>query len=396
MAATLPALTLECSGCGHRWPTRARAGSSIRCPRCRRVRRVAADRPRTEGQARAAAAAHGADDGLSAAWEAERPYEPDWRKIPGADSGRPCSKCGQPMRWAGAHTGLLCARCRVWAVSPGARDRAAEHLAAIDNSAARRSAQLADPAAERAAAEALASDRAELLDDLDGLAELLDVSDFPRAEPHTAARKAGVRLGAVVEQYKDRARRADTLDQLARVAADAEAFAARTGGWLDRIADLRDGLDQADDHDVIRGRVEYDDDDWPDPDDAQPPPLRPGQRSGTRAMLAAAHIPPAIARAVAAEQYGPFCGRCRTRQRRDRSGRFYRAVARAELPGQPFEDLCADHLTEARERASAAGLALHVSERFDSPSFQQWAAYDAASQAQAVAIALRGQREAGR
>lgn len=37
----------------------------------------------------------------------------------------------------------------------------------------------------------------ELLDNLDGLAELLDVDDFPRTEPYTTARREGIRLGAV-------------------------------------------------------------------------------------------------------------------------------------------------------------------------------------------------------
>jgi hypothetical protein len=360
-----------------------------------------ADRPRTAAQARAVAAAADDDDGLAAAWEAERPPV-HWRDRLGPEAS-PCPQCGQPTRWTGAHTALICLGHdrALWSVSPGAKTRAAEHLAAIDKSAARKSAPLADPEAERLAAEALASDRAELLDDLDGLAELLDVDDFPRAEPYTAARRAGVRFGAVVEQYQDRARTADTLDQLGRVADDAERFAAGIEGWLGRIADLREDLDKHTGS-VIRGAVEYgdDDDDYDDDGDQadalDAAPWQPGQLAGPRAMLAAAHIPPAIARAAAAEQYGPWCSRCRTSQRRDHSGRFYRAVARAELPGQPFEDLCADHLAEARYRASAAGLALHVSERFDSPSFQQWAAYDAASQAQAIAIALRGQREASR
>lgn len=388
MTATLPALTLECSGCGHRWPSRARAGSSIRCPRCRRVRRVPAGRPRTATQARAATATADDDDGLSAAWEAERPPA-RWHDRLGPEAD-PCLQCGQPRHWTGAHTALVCLGhdLPLWSVSPGAKTRAAEHLAAIDKSAARKSAQLADPAAERAAAEALESDRAELLDDLDGLAELLDVDGFPRAEPYTAARRAGIRHGAIVELYRNRARKAETLDQLARVADDAENFAASIEGWLDRIDSLRDTLDEHSGR-VIPGEVEYDDDDQAD---ARPAPLRPGQRGEMRALMQAARIPEPIARRAAAEQYGPWCSRCSAEQRRGRDGRYFRAVARTECPGRPFEDLCADHLAEAQHQARAAGLTLHIAERYDSPGYQQWAAYDVAARAQAIARTMEARR----
>src|SRR5215469_17848366 len=71
---TLPPLELECSGCGHRWPTRAAAGSTIKCPQCRRGRRVPAERPGTAAPARAGAIADDSEAGrLAALWAAEQP-----------------------------------------------------------------------------------------------------------------------------------------------------------------------------------------------------------------------------------------------------------------------------------------------------------------------------------
>jgi hypothetical protein len=322
---------------------------------------VPADRPRTAAQARAVAATADDDDGLAAAWEAERPPA-RWRDRLGPEAS-PCPQCGQPTRWTGAHTALVCLGHDrpLWSVSPGAKTRAAEHLAAIDKSAARRSAQLADPAAERAAAEALASDRAELLDDLDGLAELLDVDDFPRAEPYTAARRAGVRYGAVVEMHKSRARKTETLDQLGRVRGEVEHFAAGIGGWLDRIDELRDTLDQANDGD-----------DYPDAIDGEVIDGADRRRS----------LP-------SGNGLGTYCAWCSTAGRRA-YGRYPEAVARIEAPGMAPApvDVCGDHLADAKQRY---GAALHVHDQF-------WAAYDIAAQAaartQSIAAAIRKAAEA--
>jgi hypothetical protein len=351
---------------------------SIRCPKCRQVRRMPASRPHTIAQARAVTSATADDDGGLAAWEAEAPYVADWRKTPGAESGQACPKCGKPMRWTGAHTALVCLACSVWTVSPGAKTRAAEHLAAIDKSAARRSAQLADPEAERLAAEVFAAERAELLDDLDGLADLLNVSGFPRDDAEYApARRAGIRYGGTVALYSDRAHKAETLDQLRRVAADAERFAAGIEPWLDRIADLRAGLeDDEPGGRAIPGEVEYDDEDDDDQaDDAEADDDAESEQA-IRAMLdragQLAALPPGSmipAALTGRPGLGTYCAWCSAAQRRV-NGCYPEAVARIEAPGMvpaPV-DVCADHLAEARQRH---GAALHVHDQF-------WAAYDTA------------------
>jgi len=85
-----------------------------------------------------------------------------------------------------------------------------------------------------------------LLDDLDGLADLADVTGFPRHEPYKAARRAGIRCQAIIKRlYAERARKADTLDQLHRAGADAAEFAASVESWLDQIAELRAELEAA-------------------------------------------------------------------------------------------------------------------------------------------------------
>ena len=288
--ARLPAIDLECYGCGHTWQTRARAGMSIRCPECRHVRRVPKDRPRTDAEARTLARAADSDAGLPAAWAAEAPPA-SWAEAPGLP-GPPCPECGAPTRWTGAHTALICtAHDRpVWHVSPSAAGRAADHVAAIDKSAARRSAELADPEAARAATELLAAEQAEILDQLAALADRLDVTGFPRDDPYfSAARAAGTRYGAVAEMYASRAGRADTLDQLQRVARDAGRFAADVGPWTVQIAELRAELDgPAGALRSIPGRAEPgDDDDQADDDDTAPGRLTPAERAaGIRRMMA--------------------------------------------------------------------------------------------------------------
>jgi len=207
MAGTLPALTLECSGCAHRWPTRAHAGSSIRCPECRRVRRVPADRPRTAAQA--AATPDTASGHLTALWEAEAPPS-RWRDCLGDEAGKDCPACGTPMRWTGAHTAVVCASPEheraQWSISPGAAGRVEAHAAALDRRANRSSAKVADPTAERAkrlevdrAAIELAKRKGVMLRQLGALA------DDDRLDPESLP---------VIEWFRREAASATTEDRL--------------------------------------------------------------------------------------------------------------------------------------------------------------------------------------
>ncbi len=389
---SLPPYTFPCNRCGEPITTTARASQSgIRChaDTCRHPNTVPAARPRTEAEARArtAAATAGRGNGLAEAWAAEAPYVPAWQKISGP-AGPDCPQCGQPRQWTGAHTGLICLdrshERPIWSVSPGAKARTAEHLAAIDKSAARRSAQLADPEAERLAAETFAAERAELLDDLDGLADALDVGGFPRGDAeYEPARRAGIRYAGTARLYAERARKAETLDQLRRVDDDAGRFAASVEGWLDRIADLRDSLEGPPGR-VIPGELTYDDDDQDD--DAEPEHQSiTGTYPGRAGLPAAGPRPYALPSGfMLAPPYVGACERCRAPEVQRRIGaRWPAAIASIEAPGMvpaPVK-VCADHLAAAQARY---GPALHVS-RFD----DFWSRHDRAVAAEARAEAGR-------
>jgi hypothetical protein len=379
MGGKLPLLELECSGCGHRWPTRARAGSTIKCPQCRRGHRVPATRPASAAAVRAVAAAD--DDGLAALWAAEAPPAP-WHDFPGPEAGQ--CECGQPRHWTGAHTALICAgrthERPAWSVSPGARTRAAEHVAAIDKSAASKSAQLADPEAERVAADTLEARRAELLDDLRGLADALNVTDFQRGDPACEpARRAGLQYGAIVDRYIERVHHADKLDQLDRAAADAErslAAIAGDGGWLDRIEELRTEQSGRGAVGAIRGEVIYDDQDDDDGqgDDDEYGPAGDGVERKIRHVLERAAITnrAAVARrrpgglragglyaAPAPGTLGTYCDWCK-RDHRYVGTTYPYAVARVAagtMVPSPA-DVCTDHFAEARQRYGTT-LAIH-------------------------------------
>lgn len=297
--------------------------------------------------------------------DANRDYLRDWRAkratAPRRSPGRPAGATGLARLWrdeapldtssgAGAHHGR---------VSAAAIDRGQEALAAIDNSAARRGARLADPEAERLAAEALAGERAELLDHLERLADDADVSKWPRDgdADYRRARMIGVKIGGAVTHYTSKAREADTLEKLRKTATDAGRFRQSAEPWLTRLAEIREQLEGDDGRRiVIVGETLGDDEDQAD-DDEQLEGGRLALERGMRAItsltaLAARH------RALTSIPYQP-CHACRDAGRRGGDGRYPGAVAEIDAAGMAPAPLavCPGCLPDYREQY---GAALHV------------------------------------
>ena len=89
----LPAVMLTCRN-GHGFMTRARGGSTVRCPECTVPKRVPADRPLTERAAReladraAVAEVPAAGSELADRWERETPWNGRLPRFPGRAGGR--------------------------------------------------------------------------------------------------------------------------------------------------------------------------------------------------------------------------------------------------------------------------------------------------------------------
>jgi hypothetical protein len=163
------------------------------------------------------AAAAAAQSATAGPWADEAPAV-SWQDDLGHDAGQSCGDCGAPMRWTGAHSAIACPACGAWAESPGASERTAA-LAAD-----RKRRRGGSPRAAAAAVDP--ADRAELLDDLAALAELVDVTGWPRGHGHIGQiRKFGVRYAGQVASWIADARTATTADQLTEIARQARELA---------------------------------------------------------------------------------------------------------------------------------------------------------------------------
>ena len=109
-----PEIVLTCRN-GHQFRTKARGGTTVRCPTCKAPKHVPADRPRTAREVAAlkAAGSDGQDQDheMAARWAAE----PEWdgRQLPDRP-GRPgdaCLECGGPLTWEPGRTWTDCDTC---------------------------------------------------------------------------------------------------------------------------------------------------------------------------------------------------------------------------------------------------------------------------------------------
>lgn len=115
--ARYPEMELTCT-CGHSWLTTAAPGTGVRCPKCRKNKRVPAGRPRTSQEAAAVRLEKQDDsqgDGHPGAWNPPSvPYgvTPAAAACPGCESDRPDKVMASPLG-----TTLVCMEC-VWPVTP--------------------------------------------------------------------------------------------------------------------------------------------------------------------------------------------------------------------------------------------------------------------------------------
>jgi len=103
----LPEVTLTCRSCDHQFPTRARGGQSVKCPKCTVSVWVPTHRP--TGEAPAAAAGE-----LAQRWATERTApapEPDSSRNETEPDGQPCPNCGSVTVWESGRTLLICPKC---------------------------------------------------------------------------------------------------------------------------------------------------------------------------------------------------------------------------------------------------------------------------------------------
>ena len=191
------------------------------------------------------------------------------------DGGRPCPRCGEPMRWAGGYTALICCSSEhprpVWVRDAGALERGRAH-AASKAPAAR-----TGPAPAEAAE--VDAERAVILDTLEGWRELL--GKIPRGDYWRADAVRGLQR---LEQLAQRCRDATTPEALegarragARLLGDGQGEPGELGELLKyarHLADQQARPSGAGRRGLLRlgrgrgGTWEYDDNDQADDDQA--------------------------------------------------------------------------------------------------------------------------------
>lgn len=235
MTKPLPEIELKCRN-GHKFPTRARGGISVDCPRCRQAGtgrvpvRVPAARPRTDAQA---TAARDPGDGFADRWAAESPEPAPVVKVEDAE----CPDCGGPLVWEPARTLVGCPACRVLDLHPDIEERYERDAASQSTALAVR----ADPTAERADALALADARGQVMDLCARLADQYAPGDLPPGDARTRCVSYSSRarqLAQMVATAPDLATLASLRDDLLRLSTDAS-------GHLYLIEDARQQADRA-------------------------------------------------------------------------------------------------------------------------------------------------------
>lgn len=235
MTKPLPEIELKCRN-GHKFPTRARGGMSIDCPRCRQAGagrvpvRVPAGRPRTDAQA---TAARDPGDGFADRWAAESAEPAPVVKVEDAE----CPDCRGPLVWEPARTLVGCPACRVLDLHPDIDERYARDAASQSTAVAVR----ADPGAERADALALADARGQVMDLCARLADEYAPGDLPAGD----ARMMCISYSSRARQLAQMVSTAPDLDTLAAIRDDVLRLATEAGErrWL--IQDARQAVERA-------------------------------------------------------------------------------------------------------------------------------------------------------
>ncbi len=243
----LPEIGLECRN-GHPFRTRARSGSTVRCPTCSAPKHVPADRPRTDREARDRAERIGraepggqADDPaagseLADRWGQEVPWEGKLT-ILGGRAGDECPECDGPLAWEPGRTVAYCQECKRLDLPAAVTEhyqRQNQHGAAV----ATRGASAAEVRAIRVRLSALKTRMTERLDEW---LEVFDPDDL-NGGPARLALDYSAELDAYRPEIKGAADETELADIMAEVNEVIER--ARTSGALDQIGRQRDAIER--------------------------------------------------------------------------------------------------------------------------------------------------------
>lgn len=233
---SLPAVMLTCRN-GHGFMTRARGGSTVRCPECGVPKRVPADRPLTERAAReladraVVAEAPAAGSELDGRWEREAPWND---RLPMLTGRAECPECDGPLQWEPGRTVTYCPECKQVAL-PAA---VAEHYQRQSQHGAEVAIRTGPGAAEvRAARVRLNALKTRMTDRLDEWLEVFDPDDL-NGGPARIALDYSAELGA----YRAEIKGADDEYELADIMAEVNEIIerAQASGAVDAIERQRE------------------------------------------------------------------------------------------------------------------------------------------------------------
>jgi hypothetical protein len=189
----LPQITLACRN-KHEFPTRAKAGATVRCPVCGAPKHVPAARPTTERAARQAESGPapelpGAE--LAGRWSAEAEWSGELLPVSGR-AGDECPECSGALQWEPGRTRVYCPACNrveLPAAVSAHYDRQASQRAEVAVQAR------PDRAAERAARTRLRALKEKAVENVDGwLDSIADDDCYDQAHWQREARDLAAML----------------------------------------------------------------------------------------------------------------------------------------------------------------------------------------------------------
>jgi hypothetical protein len=242
----LPAVMLTCRN-GHEFMTKARGRTTVRCPECGAPKRVPADRPQTEREARgradravpaeAPATDPAAGSELADRWDREAPWDGRLSML-GGRPGDMCGECDGPLRWEPGRTLTYCPACQ----RPALPAAVTEHYRRQDQ----RSAEVAVRAEPNAAAVRAARVRLRALQQrmADRVNEWIDAFDPEELTggPLRLALDYRAELAAYLPEIKSTASEAELTVILAEITEITER--AGTSGTLAEIERQREAVER--------------------------------------------------------------------------------------------------------------------------------------------------------
>lgn len=242
---SLPAVVLTCRN-SHGFMTRAKGLATVRCPECKAPKRVPANRPKTEREARehaeraalvtfATVPAAGSGSGLAGRWEREAPWDGNLGPIP-SPPGHPvdeCGECGGPLLWEPGRTVVYCPGCQ----RSGLPAAVTEHYRRADQRSAEVAVRSApDAVAGRAARVRLRAMKHRAADRLTGWLGVFGPEGLSGPVERVAL-DYRAELEAYLPEIKDAAREAEVAEIVTEVSQVIDR--AKASGALEAIEDQR-------------------------------------------------------------------------------------------------------------------------------------------------------------